>query len=92
MFATFSEYIFLILSFKFIKKDKCQILFISILTILYITVLSIYKESYWFDTIFSIKIKLNNFIFEYLGKRLFWIYILQRIPMIIFKDMFNYQI
>lgn len=40
----------------------------------------------------SIKVKFNNKMFEYLGKRLFWIYILQRIPMIIFKGMFNYQV
>lgn len=158
MFAIFSEYIFLILSFKLIKKDKHQILFISILSIFYIIILLLFKERHWYDTILcfpaglyfsyyktkiekyilnkkkyflilfalfltfillyflhrdypnvfihnvmsiifvfiitllSIRIKFNNRIFEYLGKRLFWIYILQRIPMIIFKDIFNYQI
>ena len=29
--------------------------------------------------IFSLKMKLNNKLFEYLGTRVFWIYILQRI-------------
>ena len=158
MFAMFCEYIFIIISFKLIKKDKNQMLFIFILTIIYIIILSIFKERHWYDTIlcfpmgmyfsyyknkiekyilnkkkywlillttiltfillyilnryilneiiynimsitfvfiiilFSIKIKFNSKLFEYLGKRLFWIYILQRIPMIILKDTFNYQI
>ena len=158
MFAIFSEYIFLIVSFKLVKKEKQQIIFVSILTIIYIIILSKFKERHWYDTILcfpagmyfsyykskiekyilnkkkylyilslafltfvllyflhidypsiivynlisllfvfiimiiSIKIEFNNCVFEYLGKRLFWIYILQRIPMIVFKDLFNYQI
>ena len=40
----------------------------------------------------SVKVKFNNKMLEYLGERLFWIYILQRIPMIIFNGVFNYQV
>lgn len=158
MFAIFCEYIFLMISFKLIKKESNQIHLISVLSLLYIIVLSFFKPQHWYDTILcfpigmyfsyykskieniilnnkyywrnlmisiilfiplfflqryynnaitynifsisfiliivlvSIKINFNSKIFHYIGKRVFWIYILQRIPMIILKNIKNYNI
>lgn len=158
MFAIFSEYIFLMLSFKLIKKDSNQIHIVMILSLLYTIVLSFFKPQHWYDTIIcfpagmyfsyyknqiekvilnkkhywrnliisififislfflqryfnnaitynlfsisfisiiiliSIKIEFNSKLFEYIGTRVFWIYILQRIPMILLKNIKNYNI
>ena len=40
----------------------------------------------------SLKFNLKCKLFEYFGSRVFWIYILQRIPMIILKEKLNYQL
>lgn len=39
--------------------------------------------------IFSMKFSIKNSMFSFFGKHVFWIYILQRIPMIIFNGVFN---
>lgn len=151
MMAIFVSYAITWISFKLFKSNKKAIFSVSLCTVIYMFIISITKESFWFNTILcypfgmiysyykeriemkvmckryyllfgisivlfvgsmlgnkiikidyiynicsilficcllmvTMKVNFNNKIFEYIGKRTFWIYILQRIPMIILQD------
>ena len=151
IFSIIFMYLLTFISFKLIKNHKGAILLNTVLIILFIMFLSIYKEDYWYNTLLcylfgllygykkdsvdkvlfnnfnylisliivaisfilfrhyasmnywyyelysvifvmliiliTMKFKVNNKVLEWFGKNLFWIYILQRIPMIVFKKL-----
>lgn len=151
IFSIIVTYIFTYISFKVYKKSRFKaIMAVSILTLIFMSYMSIYKDAYWYDTIFcysigmwyslyrekiegfilesdqtylfsliisilvfiithkylknffvyeiwifsfvaivlllTMKISFHNVILQWLGKNLFGLYILQRIPMLIFKN------
>ena len=85
---------------KFIQKNKTYIIFFCILLISYLILNIIYykiRNPYIYIVISSVfsllvvmitmKFTINCKFFEILGKNVFWIYILQRIPMIILSNL-----
>lgn len=154
MMTIFILYIFTMMFLKKQKQYKKSIILLSVFSIIYIIIISKFKEKYWCNTMlcfsagmwysyykekidfymlknnrnyiviliintlalgffyiinlltkyniyiynlfsiifvleivcFLVKLQLSSKIFEYLGKRVFWIYILQRIPMILLQN------
>lgn len=154
MFTIFNLYLFVLFSFKLFQgENKNNLIIITILSLVYIYFINIFKDSFWVDTVLcfvfgmwysffkdkidkfvmknfksyigtliitflifiifyhektniyihnllsltfifiinliSMKVTSNSKILLFLGNHVFWIYILQRIPMIIFEGKLN---
>ena len=155
MFDIFILYLFFIIVFNAFKKNSIRIISFTLLTIIFILLLSVFKDSYWYNTLLCfpfgiiysyfkekldgminnnrnylialliilllfvasylfirvfnndilynivacsfvllivmvlMKFKLKSCILHWFGKNLFWIYIIQRIPMIVFNNKIN---
>lgn len=92
---------------KFIQKNNLIYLFCIFIISLFFFIMYYIKYTFGFGlithNILSItfvifiamvlmKFELNNKLLKFFGEKLFWIYILQRLPMIIFYDKMNYII